>query len=132
MGGKTFLRYLCLILIVLFNLSISAEGGEDEFYSRIRINPIKGNPQRHPPDREFSQAKCVEHIGKWRPIISSDAAGNAVAPEKTFKLRFYAENIRIFNNLDGEDELGELIPHGEGIHALLVVRIPPSLEVYCP
>ena len=43
MRGKTIFRCLCVILIVLANLSISAEGGEDEFYSRMKINPIKGN-----------------------------------------------------------------------------------------
>jgi len=43
MGGKTILRYLCVILIVLVSLSISAGGGEDEFYSKVKINPIKGN-----------------------------------------------------------------------------------------
>lgn len=43
MRGETVLRYLCVILILLISLSFTAEGGEDEFYSRIRINPIKGN-----------------------------------------------------------------------------------------
>jgi len=43
MGGKTIFRCLCVILILLASLSISAEGGEDEFYSRMKINPIKGN-----------------------------------------------------------------------------------------
>lgn len=43
MGGKTIFRCLCVILILLVNLSISAEGGEEEFYSKMKINPIKGN-----------------------------------------------------------------------------------------
>ncbi len=43
MGGKTILRCLCMILILLASLSFTAEGGEDEFYSKMRINPIKGN-----------------------------------------------------------------------------------------
>jgi peroxiredoxin len=43
MEGKTFFRCLCVILIVLVNLSISAEGGEDEFYSKMKINPIRGS-----------------------------------------------------------------------------------------
>lgn len=43
MGGKTILRCLCVILILLVSLSVSAEGGEEDFYSKIKINPIKGN-----------------------------------------------------------------------------------------
>src|SRR4030042_1338340 len=55
MGGKTILRYLCVILILLANLSISAEGGEDEFYSKMKINPIKGN--RKAPDFSLKDLK---------------------------------------------------------------------------
>jgi peroxiredoxin len=43
MGGKTILRCLCVILSLLVSLSILAAGGEDEFYSKMKINPIKGN-----------------------------------------------------------------------------------------
>ena len=43
MGEKTILCCLCVILILLVCLSFTAEGGEDEFYSKIKINPIKGN-----------------------------------------------------------------------------------------
>jgi peroxiredoxin len=58
MGGKTILRYLCVILILLTNLSISAEGGEDEFYSKMKINPIKGN--RKAPDFSLKDLKGKE------------------------------------------------------------------------
>ena len=43
MGGRTFLRSLCVILILLVSFSFTAEGGEDDLFSKIRINPIKGN-----------------------------------------------------------------------------------------
>jgi peroxiredoxin len=43
MGGRAFLHCLWVILILLVSLSWTAEGGEDDFYSKIRINPIKGN-----------------------------------------------------------------------------------------
>ena len=43
MGGKVFLRCLSLILILLVNLAFTVEGGEDDLFSKIRINPIKGD-----------------------------------------------------------------------------------------
>jgi peroxiredoxin len=43
MGGKVFLRGLSVILVLLVNLSFIAEGGEDDLFSKIRINPIKGD-----------------------------------------------------------------------------------------
>ena len=43
MGVRTILRCLCVSILVLVGLSFTAEGGEDEFYSKIRINPIKGS-----------------------------------------------------------------------------------------
>jgi peroxiredoxin len=43
MGGKVFLRCLSLILILLVNLAFTVEGGEDHLFSKIRINPIKGD-----------------------------------------------------------------------------------------
>ncbi len=43
MGEKNILLCLCMILILLASLSTSAEGGEEEFFSKIKINPIKGN-----------------------------------------------------------------------------------------
>ena len=58
MGGKTILRYLCVILILLVHLSISAEGGEDEFFSKMKINPIKGN--RKAPDFSLKDLKGTE------------------------------------------------------------------------
>ncbi len=43
MGGKVFLRCLSLILILLVNLALAGEGGEGELFSKMRINPIKGD-----------------------------------------------------------------------------------------
>jgi len=43
MGGKVFLRCLSVVLIVLTSLSFTAEGGEDDLFSKIRISPIKGD-----------------------------------------------------------------------------------------
>jgi peroxiredoxin len=48
MGGGTFFRCLSVILILLVSFSFTAEGGEDDFYSKMKINPIKGN--RKVPD----------------------------------------------------------------------------------
>jgi len=42
-GGKILLRGLSLILILLVNLALAAEGGEGDLFSRMRINPIKGD-----------------------------------------------------------------------------------------
>ena len=42
MDGGAFFRCLSVILILLVSFSFTAEGGEDEFYSKMRINPIKG------------------------------------------------------------------------------------------
>jgi len=58
MGGRTFLRCLCVILILLVSFSFTAEGGEDDLFSKIRINPIKGNKKS--PDfslQDFSGKK---------------------------------------------------------------------------
>jgi len=43
MGGKVFLCCLFVILALLFSLSLTAEGGEGDLFSKIRINPIKGD-----------------------------------------------------------------------------------------
>jgi len=43
MGGRAFLRCLSVILILLVSFSFTAEGGEDDFFSKMRINPIKSN-----------------------------------------------------------------------------------------
>src|SRR4030042_3419347 len=43
MGGKVFLRCLSLVLIVLAGFSFTAEGGEDDLFSKIKISPIKGD-----------------------------------------------------------------------------------------
>jgi peroxiredoxin len=43
MGGKVFLCSLFLVFILLVNLAFTAEGREDDLFSRIRINPIKGD-----------------------------------------------------------------------------------------
>ena len=43
MGGRAFLQCLSVILILLISFSFTAEGGEDDFFSKMRINPIKGN-----------------------------------------------------------------------------------------
>jgi peroxiredoxin len=43
MGGKVFFCCLSVVLIVLASLSFTAEGGEDDLFSKIRINPIKGD-----------------------------------------------------------------------------------------
>jgi cytochrome c biogenesis protein CcmG/thiol:disulfide interchange protein DsbE len=43
MGGKVFLRSLSLVFILLVSLAFTAEGREDDLFSRIRINPIKGD-----------------------------------------------------------------------------------------
>jgi peroxiredoxin len=48
MGGKVFLRSLSLVLILLVNIVLTAEGQKDDFFSKMRINPIKGN--RKAPD----------------------------------------------------------------------------------
>jgi peroxiredoxin len=41
MRGKVFLRCLSVVLIVFFGLSFIAEGGEDDLFSKIGINPVK-------------------------------------------------------------------------------------------
>jgi peroxiredoxin len=43
MRGKVFLRSLSLVLILLVNLALTAEGQRDDLFSRIRINPIRGD-----------------------------------------------------------------------------------------
>jgi peroxiredoxin len=43
MREKIFLRCLFVILIVFVSLSFTAEGGEDDLFSKIGINPIKGD-----------------------------------------------------------------------------------------
>ena len=43
MGGRAFLRCFCVILILLVSFFFTAEGGEDDFFSKMRINPIKSN-----------------------------------------------------------------------------------------
>jgi peroxiredoxin len=43
MRGKVFLRCLFIVLIVFVSLSFTAEGGEDNLFSKIGINPIKGD-----------------------------------------------------------------------------------------
>ena len=43
MRGRAFLQCLSVILILLVSFSFTAEGGEDDFFSKIRINPIKSN-----------------------------------------------------------------------------------------
>lgn len=39
MGGKVFLRGLFLILVLLVNVALAAEGGEGDLFSKMRINP---------------------------------------------------------------------------------------------
>jgi len=46
--GKVFLCCLSVVLIVFVSLSFTAEGGEDGLFSKIMINPIKGD--KHAPD----------------------------------------------------------------------------------
>lgn len=43
MGGKVFLFCLSVILVLLFSLCLTAEEGEGDLFSKIRINPIKGD-----------------------------------------------------------------------------------------
>ncbi len=43
MGGKVFFHCLFLILALLVNLALAAEGGEGDLFSKTRINPIKGD-----------------------------------------------------------------------------------------
>ncbi len=43
MGGKVFLRSLSLVLILVVGFVLTAEGQKDDLFSKIRINPIKGN-----------------------------------------------------------------------------------------
>jgi cytochrome c biogenesis protein CcmG/thiol:disulfide interchange protein DsbE len=43
MGGRVFLYYLCVIFILLVGFSFTAEGGEGDFFSKMKINPIKSN-----------------------------------------------------------------------------------------
>ena len=43
MRGKILLRCVSLILILLVNLALATEGGEDDLFSKMRINPIKGD-----------------------------------------------------------------------------------------
>jgi peroxiredoxin len=43
MGGKVFLCCLSIILILLISLSDTAAGGEEALFSKIKINPIRGN-----------------------------------------------------------------------------------------
>ena len=43
MGGKVFLLSLSLVSILLVSLAFTAEGREDDLFSKIRINPIKGD-----------------------------------------------------------------------------------------
>jgi len=43
MGGKVFFCCLSVILVLLFSFSLTAEGGEGDLFSKIRINPIKGD-----------------------------------------------------------------------------------------
>ena len=53
MGGKVFLRSLSLVFILLVNLAFTAEGREDDLFSKIRINPIKGD--KRVPDFFFER-----------------------------------------------------------------------------
>jgi peroxiredoxin len=48
MRGKAFLRCLSVVLIVFVSLSFTAECGEGDLFSKIMINPIKGD--KHAPD----------------------------------------------------------------------------------
>jgi peroxiredoxin len=43
MGGKTFFHCLSGILILLISLSSGVEGGENDLFSKMRINPIRGD-----------------------------------------------------------------------------------------
>jgi peroxiredoxin len=58
MRGKVFFRCLSVILILLVSFSFTAEGGEDDFYSKMRINPIKGNKKA--PDFSLKDLKGKE------------------------------------------------------------------------
>ena len=61
MGGRAFLRCLSVILILLVSFSFTAEGGEDDFFSKMRINPIKSNKKA--PDFSLTDLN-----GKWVEI----------------------------------------------------------------
>jgi len=43
MEGKALLRSLSLVFTLFVNLALAAEGREDDLFSKIRINPIKGD-----------------------------------------------------------------------------------------
>jgi peroxiredoxin len=43
MGGKVFLRALSLVLILVVSFVLTAEGQQDDLFSKVRINPIRGN-----------------------------------------------------------------------------------------
>jgi peroxiredoxin len=43
MGGNVFLRCLSVVLIVLVGISFTAGGGGEDLFSKIRINPVKGD-----------------------------------------------------------------------------------------
>jgi peroxiredoxin len=58
MRGRAFFRCFSVILILLVSFSFTAEGGEDDFYSKMRINPIKGNKKA--PDFSLKDLKGRE------------------------------------------------------------------------
>jgi len=67
MGGRAFLRCLSVILILLVSFSFTAEGGEDDFFSKMRINPIKGNkkaPDFSLTDLNGKGVEIKQFIGK--------------------------------------------------------------------
>ncbi len=43
MGGRIFLRSLSLVLVLLVNFVLTAEGQRDDLFSKMRVNPVKGN-----------------------------------------------------------------------------------------
>lgn len=43
MRGKIFFRCLLVVFVFLLNLPFTAEGGEEDLFSKIKISPIKGD-----------------------------------------------------------------------------------------
>jgi peroxiredoxin len=56
MRGKDFLRCLSVVLIVFVSFSFTAEGGENDLFSKIGINPIKGDKKA--PDFFLKDLNC--------------------------------------------------------------------------
>src|SRR6185436_2141218 len=97
-----------------------------------RPTALQIDAQHHPPCRQAAQAQYGSNAGKGRTVIAANGTRQPMFAKQRFKTVPHSFHACICYRAQLQYVPAVLIAHGQGLAALALATVPPTLEIHCP